>query len=194
MKEQSAKEPSKATLESFATFFNLCNPGVEIKDSSWSADDMVGPFTSHFQHNLLSKKILDTIYKHRGSKFLKWFVNVSGILAKDIHIEIEESHLLLTSLSVKVLPNCICSRPELPISEQCKNFVSVDPVLMTNRMSSLVVLIAPTLIVAPMFALYAIPSNWGRIAGVWVFSVIFGLATYFLASPKSDFIFPTSAG
>jgi hypothetical protein len=63
----------------------------------------------------------------------------------------------------------------------------------SNWLAELVVIIVPTIIVAPMFALYAIPSTWERMAALWGFEVLFALMTRLLASPSSDFIFPTTA-
>jgi hypothetical protein len=44
-----------------------------------------------------------------------------------------------------------------------------------------------------MFALYAIPSTWERMAALWGFAVVFAGMTRHLANPNSDFIFATNA-
>lgn len=63
----------------------------------------------------------------------------------------------------------------------------------SNWFAGLVVIVVPTIIVTPMFVLYAIPSTWERMAALWGFAVVFAGMTRYFASPNSEFIFPTTA-
>lgn len=59
--------------------------------------------------------------------------------------------------------------------------------------SGLAVFIVPSIIVGPMFALYAINSTLNRMAVLWIFALIFAAVTILLASTRPDYIFATNA-
>lgn len=91
---------------------------------------------------------------------------------------------------MQMLPHCIRRRfehSELPDAWYFQTEV------ISNWFTGAAVLIVPTIIVAPMFALYAIPSTWERMAALWGFAVVFAGMTRYLASPNSDVIFATNA-
>lgn len=88
------------------------------------------------------------------------------------------------------LPGCIRNYIEHPKYSD-KHILETEEI--SNWFSELVVIIVPTIIVAPMFALYAIPSTWDRMACLWGFAIVFAVMTRFLASKSLDVIFATNA-
>lgn len=89
------------------------------------------------------------------------------------------------------LPDCVRHRLIDPDHPDILCTLPADDI--SKRFSELVVIIVPTIIVAPMFALYAISSTWDRMACLWAFAIVFALITRHLASESSDVIFATNA-
>jgi hypothetical protein len=85
--------------------------------------------------------------------------------------------------------------PKLPRYDPAddKPVVSLDTEKLPVPVFALVLVIVPSLIVAPMFALYAVPSMWARIGVLWAFAIVFACATGFLAGRNLDLILATSA-
>lgn len=92
---------------------------------------------------------------------------------------------------IQKLPDCVRHCLEDPDHPDILYILRTDDI--SKWFSELVVIIVPTIIVAPMFALYAIPSTWDRMACLWGFAIVFALVTRLLASESSDLIFATNA-
>ncbi|PCG88550.1 Hypothetical protein PENO1_108980 [Penicillium occitanis (nom. inval.)] len=165
-KVQSSRTPHKVVLEQFKLFLDP-NLQTKIEHTPWLEEiDLMNPFTNHLpQRSLITMNIVSLVNR---VKRWKWLI---AIITK--------------------LPDCVRPRLEDPDHPDIFCILPTDDI--SKRFSELVVIIVPTIIVAPMFALYAISSTWDRMACLWGFAVVFALMTRLLASESSDFIFATNA-
>lgn len=85
---------------------------------------------------------------------------------------------------IKILPGFLHRRIVQPANQDSGNadVLLLDLEAISNILSGLVLFIAPSIIVVPMFVLYAIPSTWGRMAGLWLFSTIFAITIRLLTA------------
>lgn len=144
----------------------------------------MNPFTNHLQQKSPMTMHIVSLFNKVGTS--KWFKSSVAVSSMSPIYRFRSGSLTV----VQKLPFCIRNYFEHP-AHKGEHVLGTEDI--SSWFSELVVIIVPTIIVAPMFALYAIHSTWDRMACLWGFAIIFAFMTRHLAGKSSEIIFATNA-
>ncbi|KAH8689472.1 hypothetical protein BGW36DRAFT_71547 [Talaromyces proteolyticus] len=168
---QSLPRPDKFDLATFKGMLEY-DQSIDTSKGLWSEeDDLVHLFPKKSQPlDKLSGFLLGWILAHR----------------EDPRVRTVIEHLPTFILRRLVPPGHEIDDKTIPLA--------LSRETISECISWLAIFVAPTINVAPMFALYAVPSIWARLVIVWVFSIMLGATTHLLSSGHNiAFVFSITA-